>query len=280
MAGGLRRRNRSHPGTVSDDVADSAAPAPHGDNRGSAVVTGGTQGIGHAIAMTLAAQGWRVAVMGRNEITGRAAAARLGTRHRFISCDVSDESRIPEAFAEVEKELGRVEVLVNNAGVGRAAAFEEVTSDDWDALMAVDLKAAWLCTRAALSGLRAGGGSVVNIASIHAHLTRPGLFPYAAAKAGILGLTRSMALELAADDVRVNAVCPGYVRTPPMVAQYDEMPDPAAAWKRLASVHPLGRIGEPHEIAAVVAFLASRAASFVTGASWDVDGGLGVRFAS
>jgi NAD(P)-dependent dehydrogenase (short-subunit alcohol dehydrogenase family) len=250
-------------------------------SRGTAVVTGGTQGIGFAIAQSLADQGWRVAILGRTESTGRAAAAQLGPDHRFVRCDVADEARIPEAFAEVERELGPVEVLVNNAGVGRAAGLDDLESGDWDALMAVDLKAAWLCTKAALRGMRAnGGGAVVNIASIHAHLTRRGLFPYAAAKSGVLGLTRSMALELADDAIRVNAVCPGYVETPPMVAQYRAMDDPDAAWDHLQRIHPLGRIGTPQEIASVVAFLASPAASYVTGASWDVDGGLGARFAS
>lgn len=248
--------------------------------KGAAVVTGGTQGIGFAIAQTLVSQGWRVALLGRTEATGRAAAEQLGPEHRFIQCDVSDETRIPLAFGEIEEQLGHVEVLVNNAGVGQAASVETLTSHDWDALMAVDLKAAWLCTTAALPGLKQHGGSIVNIASIHAHLTRKGLFPYAAAKAGMLGLTRSMALELADQSIRVNAVCPGYVRTPPMLAQYDAMPDPEGAWEHLQSIHPLGRIGEPHEIASVVAFLASRDASFVTGASWDVDGGLGARFAT
>lgn len=243
-------------------------------------MTGGTQGIGLAIAHALADDGWPVAILGRNEATGRRAAAELGGEHRFVECDVSDETSIEAAFAEIEGTLGRVETLVNNAGVGRPATIDSLRSEEWDALMAVDLKAAWLCATAVLPSLRNGGGSVVNISSIHAHLTRRGLFPYAAAKAGVLGLTRSMALELAEDNIRVNAVCPGYVRTPPMLAQYRAMPNPEEAWAHLESIHPLKRIGEPNEIAAVVAFLASDAASYVTGAVWDVDGGLGARFAS
>jgi NAD(P)-dependent dehydrogenase (short-subunit alcohol dehydrogenase family) len=250
--------------------------------RGAAVVTGGTSGIGLATAYELARAGHRVALLGaHDDNTGREVARDLGTGHHYVHCDVSNEAQVVDAMREVAGEIGLVEVLVNNAGVGSLNTVEELTDADWENVFGVDLKAMWLCTKHALPQMRRlGAGAIVNISSIHAHLTRPGTFPYAAAKSGVLGLTRSLALELADDRVRVNAVCPGYVRTPPMMEQYDTRPDPATAWARLNSVHPMGRIGEPHEIAAVVAFLASSRASFVTGASWNVDGGLSARFAT
>jgi NAD(P)-dependent dehydrogenase (short-subunit alcohol dehydrogenase family) len=248
--------------------------------KGAAVVTGGTQGIGLAIARQLAADGHPVAMLARTENTGRQAADSLGEPHMFIRCDVANDGDITAAVADAEAALGPIEILVNNAGVGAPATPLTLTTADWDRLMAVDLRAAWLMARAVVPSMqRRGGGAIVNVASIHARLTRKGLFPYAAAKAGTLGLTRSMALDLAAENIRVNAVCPGYVRTAPMVAQYAGMLEPDAAWQHLLDIHPLGRIGEPEDIAHVVGFLASDRARFVTGAAWDVDGGLGARFA-
>ena len=244
---------------------------------GAAVVTGGTSGIGLAIAHELAAAGRRVAVFGRNEDTGRKAAESLGTGHIYVRCDVSGESQVAMAMKSVSDQIGTIEVLVNNAGVGATEDAARLAETAWDAFFAVDLKGAWLCVKHALPQLRGrGGGSIINISSIHAHLTRAGMFPYPAAKAAMLGITRSLALDLASDKIRVNAVCPGFVRTPPIIKMYESRGD---AWERLKSVHPLGRIGEPEEIAQVVGFLASSRASYVTAASWTVDGGLTARFA-
>ena len=245
----------------------------------AAVVTGGAQGIGFAIARELAAAGRPVALLGTRDATaGQQAASALGPEHIYVRCNVSQENQVSAAISEVTERLGAIEVLINNAGVGSAADPADLTEDAWDTFFGVDLKGVWLCTKHAIPQMRRlGRGVVINISSIHAHLTRAGIFPYPAAKAGVLGLTRSLALDLAPANIRVNAVCPGFIRTPPIEALYRSRPD---AWARLQSVHPLARIGEPDEVAHVVAFLASDKASFITGATWNVDGGLSTRFAT
>ena len=234
-----------------------------------AVVTGGAQGIGQATAKALADAGARVASL---DVMPQATTSFALP----ITCDLRDADQVTCAFKEASDEFGPVSLLVNNASVNAYFSAKDMTVDDWEVFFAVDLRAAWLCIRAALPGMAAAGrGAVVNVSSIHAHLTVPGMFPYAAAKAGLLGLTRSLALDLAPSGVRVNAVCPGWVRTAAVEKQLAMSGDPEAALERVLEQQPLGRMAEPREVASVVLFLLSDDASYVNGAAIPVDGGLG-----
>ena len=195
-------------------------------------------------------------------------------------CDVSSPDDVAKAFSSIEAQLGPVDVLVNNAGVNAASTRLRCRWNEWDTFFAVDLRSMWLCARAVLPRMRErGGGSIVNVASIQATLTQAGTFPYAAAKAGVLGLTRSLALEEGPFGVRVNAVSPGYIRTRLVVDALHATADSDAAEREIAAKHALGRIAEPEEVASMIVVLASPLASFVTGANVAVDGGLGSRFA-
>jgi NAD(P)-dependent dehydrogenase (short-subunit alcohol dehydrogenase family) len=169
--------------------------------------------------------------------------------------------------------------VVANAGIDRPFDAATMTQAEWDEFVGVDLKSVWLSVKHALPHMRERRrGAIVTIASIHAFVTSTGKFPYAAAKSGVVGMTRSLALDEAKHGIRANAVCPGYTRTRMLMRGVDASADPDAAEREMAAIHPLGRIGEPSEIANVVAFLASDEASFVTGASILVDGGLSARF--
>jgi NAD(P)-dependent dehydrogenase (short-subunit alcohol dehydrogenase family) len=234
------------------------------------VVTGGAQGIGAAIARTALREGARVGVIDLAPVCEESGVAGAAG-------DVADPGAVRAAFAELTRRIGTPTVLVNNAG--RNASHDPVTmsEDDWDGLFAVDLKAAWLCAREVLPAMvRERRGAIVNLASLHATLTAKGMFPYAAAKSGLVGLTRSLALEVAEHGVRVNSVSPGYIRTPQVEDQFTEQ---AGFEDEVNAAQPLGRIGTPEEVAAVVCFLASGSASYVTGADWAVDGGFGARYA-
>jgi NAD(P)-dependent dehydrogenase (short-subunit alcohol dehydrogenase family) len=249
-----------------------------------AVVTGGAQGIGRAIVEKLAREGARVTFLDRDEGAGAAAARELGERAGrvgFVRADVTREAEVEKAMRGVAGREGRLDVLVNNAGVNAYFDATEMTEADWDAVFAVDLKGAWLCAKHALPVMkRAEGGAIVNIASIHAGLTIAGMFPYAAAKSGLVGLTRSLALDYAPAGIRVNAVLPGWTRTRLVEEWFRMQPDPGEAERRVLAVHPLGRLALPMEVANHVAFVASDEASAITGAALAVDGGLSARFAT
>jgi NAD(P)-dependent dehydrogenase (short-subunit alcohol dehydrogenase family) len=247
-----------------------------------AVVTGGGRGIGRATVEKLAREGARVAFLEKDEAAGREAAAELAGLSpdlAFLPADVTVEDQVRRALGQVLERHGTVDVLVNNAGMNTYFDAVEMTEAEWDTVFAVDLKGAWLCCKHALPAMkRAGRGSIVNIASIHARLTIPGMFPYAAAKSGMVGLTRSLALDYAPLGIRVNAVLPGWTRTRQVEDWFRRQPDPDKAERHVMEVHPLRRIASPAEVANLIAFVASDEASAVTGASLAVDCGLGIQF--
>ena len=246
-----------------------------------ALVTGGGRGIGRGIAEKFAAEGARVAIADVDDAGGRATAAALGDRGLYVAADVTRSADVDAAVDRVERAYGRINVLVNNAGVNAYFDAAAMTEAQWDAVFAVDLKGAWLCARRVLPAMvAAGSGAIVNIASIHATLTIAGMFPYAAAKSGLIGLTRSLALDYAPHGIRVNAVSPGWTRTHLVEEWFRLQPDPAAAEASVMRAHPMRRIATPAEVASLVAFVASDEASAITGASLAVDCGLGVQFAT
>jgi len=235
-----------------------------------ALVTGGSRGIGRAICRALAQGGARVAVVATDEGRAQAAAADLpGDGHRGYGCDVADPGRVKGTVEEVEAGLGAVDVLVNNAGITRDNILVRLKDEDWDEVINVNLKGAFNLTRAVSRGMmKRRDGVIVNITSIVGLVGNPGQANYAASKAGLVGLTKSVARELASRNVRCNAVAPGFIRTD-MTAALGEK-----AVEELSARIPLGYLGEPEDVAALVRFLAGPSARYITGQVVTVDGGM------
>jgi NAD(P)-dependent dehydrogenase (short-subunit alcohol dehydrogenase family) len=247
-----------------------------------ALVTGGAHGIGRACLERLHAAGAAVVSCDIDADAGSAAVAALADGPApvaFFECDVTSEGQTAAATAYAIDRFGSIDVVVANAGIDRPFDAATMTEQEWDDFLAVDLKSVWLTVKHALPQMRERRrGSIVTIASVHAFVTSKGKFPYAGAKSGVVGLTRSIALDNAEYQIRANAVCPGYVRTRMVMRGIESSDDSDEAEQEMLAIQPLGRIAEPSEIANVVAFLASDEASFVTGASILVDGGLSARF--
>lgn len=247
----------------------------------SVVVTGAARGIGAAIAEAVVDEGGSVALLDIDS-AGADTAARLADRGaaHFFSCDVRALAEVERAVASAHDALGGLDGLVNNAGVNAYFDAVAMTEQDWDSVFAVDLKAAWMLAKAALPSLIDRRGAIVNISSIQARLTLRGFFPYAAAKAGLEGLTRSLALEYAPAGVRANAIAPGYTDTHLVQEWLGLQDDPDATLKSVLANIPLGRMAAPREIGNAVVFLLSDHASAITGATIAVDCGTGARFAT
>ncbi|MEO8658816.1 MAG: SDR family oxidoreductase [Bryobacteraceae bacterium] len=242
------------------------------------IVTGGAYGIGRGICRLFAARGWRVFIADINEERGRDLERELPGA-RFVATDVRDESSLMRLMVTVVGDTGRLDALVNNAGIEKYAAPEEFTLADWDAIVGVNLRGVFLGSRLAVEHLAASGGSIVNIASVQSFANEPGMSIYAATKAGVMGLTRNLALDFAPRGVRVNAVCPGAVYTGMTEVFLAAHADPEGVLKKIDRDVPLGRMGRPEDIAPAVYFLASPDAAYITGTSLIVDGGVMARIA-
>lgn len=240
-----------------------------------ALVTGAGSGIGHAIAALFGREGASVAVnyYGSEEDAVALAEELSACCERSVALqgDVSDREQVDAMVARAADELGSVDVLVNNAGIEDSAPFLELAEESWDRVLAVNLKAAFLCAQACGGSMRkAGGGSIVNISSIHEDLPFPNNAAYAASKGGLRMLMRNAALELARFGIRVNNIAPGPIATPINRATLED-PEQLELLRRVV---PLARMGEPEEVAQVALFLASDRAAYVTGATYYVDGGM------
>jgi NAD(P)-dependent dehydrogenase (short-subunit alcohol dehydrogenase family) len=241
-----------------------------------AIITGGAYGIGRAVARVFAAHGDRVLVADVDERRGRDTEAQIlddGGCAAFLRTDVRSEAEISAMISTAVQRWGRLDVLCNNAGVERDRRADEYTLDDWNLMVDTNFRAAFLASKSAFPFLRRTRGSIVNISSVQGIANTPNCSIYAGTKAGILGLTRGMAVDFAEFGVRVNAVCPGPVNTGMMESYLAGQPDPAAELGAMIRSVPLHRIAEPAEIAAAVWFLASAEAAYITGVALPVDGG-------
>jgi NAD(P)-dependent dehydrogenase (short-subunit alcohol dehydrogenase family) len=240
----------------------------------TALVTGATSGIGQATALALAGRGWWVAASGRDERRGAELADRLGDRGTFLAGDLTDDGAPERLVADVVGRRGRLDALVNNAAIYDRAPVATLPTEQLDAILAADLRAPILLARAAVTQMIGqGGGVVVNVSSEAGIAAVPGQVAYNVAKAGLIMLTRSIAVDHAQDGVRAVSVCPGTTRTPLVDAAIAAAPDPQAHERALAENRPARRLGRTEEIAAAICFAASDEAAFMTGTELVVDGG-------
>lgn len=244
------------------------------------IVNGGSRGIGNATCRRLAREGAAVGITDLIDEEGEALRDEIvaaGGKAAYWHLDVTDESEIERVFGEIEREWGRIDVLVNNAGIaGANKPTDEITAEEWKKVMDVNVNGVFYCTKAAIPLLRkgGGGGSIVNLSSIYGIVGAPDIPPYHASKGAVREMTKTDAMFYAKEGIRVNSVHPGFIWTPLVEALAKESEEgPEAFRKNLDALHPIGHVGEPEDIAAGIAYLASDDAKFVTGAELLIDGG-------
>lgn len=247
-----------------------------------AVISGGAQGIGRAIAECFQGEAASVVLLdceadslavAARELTGRRPSLPVSS----VKADLGNPGEIEEAIERVKVLSGRIDILVNNAGIELGKPFAQVLAREWDRVINVNLRGAFLLTQAVLPLFPDTGGAILNISSVHATHAFPDSIPYACSKAALVALTRNLALELAPRCIRVNSICPGYIDTRLWEGYLRHSPNPAALAAQTAALHPIGRRGVPTDIGEAALFLVSDGASFITGSNLVVDGGLTIR---
>ena len=239
------------------------------------VVTGGAKGIGGACVKAFTEGGAKVCILDIDQ-AGQEFADTLGDDTFFIHCDVSKEDEVKTAFRKIEKKLGAVEILVNNAGIQRYSTVTETSEEEWDLVMNVNLKSAFLCSKYAIPMMvNNKKGCVINVASVQSFISQKNVAPYTTSKTALLGLTRSIAVDYA-PNIRSVAVCPGTVDTPMFRSSIQESPNPDEVLEECNEMHLVKRICSSEEVGELITYLASDKAGFITGQAIRIDGGLGI----
>jgi NAD(P)-dependent dehydrogenase (short-subunit alcohol dehydrogenase family) len=246
-------------------------------NKKNIVVTGATSGIGRETCIRLAESGANLVISGRNEENGNEIAKLIADNSgnaKFIKCDVTDKTQVEKLFEEANAHLGSIDCVFNNAGIdGEIAPFADSTEENWDNVINTNLKGVWYCMKSAFKHMLDNGkGNILNMSSTSGLVGNGfGMSAYAASKFAVIGLTKSVALEYAKHNIRVNAICPAFIETPMIEAICKESPK---LKRRFEACQPIGRMGKPEEVASAVIYLLSDESSFVTGTSFVIDGGL------
>jgi NAD(P)-dependent dehydrogenase (short-subunit alcohol dehydrogenase family) len=247
-----------------------------------ALISGGAQGIGRGMATLFQREGACVFILDCDAESGAQTARELTAADsslpvKFLQANLRQPLEIQQAVETLRKSHEHLDILVNNAGIEIEKSLAKLTQQDWDRVLEVNLRGAFLLTQAVAPWFPESGGAIVNISSIHASHAFPDSIPYACSKAGMVALTRNLALELAPRHIRVNAICPGYIDTRLWEEYLRNSPDPTALAAQTTALHPLGRRGMPADVSEAALFLASEASAFITGTDLVVDGGLTVR---